>query len=1389
MSYSVSSEPAFPDNLSEQLSYPSEIPPAIHSRFSQPDLSATSYIQNVAGSSSHIPPIRPSSRLSRPLLGRVFSSPQQYFPRSRYSTSQDPAQAHEREWTLFGQILNEGSILSPKRQRGQKVTSPHEINQDLDPPISQDHLVTSQLTPLSTEPEPISSQVTPNHDYDSDDDSNESESGDGFDSESAMSKASVSKARSLLPSLTRLQKNVLKCSLAYLISSLFTFVPYLSGFLSDVPSRGKWGGGPSPSGHMVATVMVYFNPAKTIGAMIEADIYVIFGLAFSAFVSICSMDMFWFWEIRAGWEWLATLLVLSWLAGAIILVAWLKVWMARPSFNTACSMICIIIFVVLVKEGTMETLLQVAFTVVVGATITNTICLCLWPQSALWNLQDDMTSALNSFGTLLETLTKTFLLDPDFHPKQSKLLRAVEAHQKSFTSLKRNLSEAQSEWLGTFTGMTKALAYDDGVDSLNRLAQHLAGLRSCTQLQTELTKAHREGKIILQPGLKNGRFIPSSTADTLLSKGGHSDNGKGKLSDEEEEVALLTAAAAMFGDLVDDLGPPLEALAKACITTLGKLRDAIRAPDALDDTNVNEFFQLSEDIERALFVFDHTSNQAILRLYRRGDISQDRLPLVLGNGDNETEFARELLLLVAAVGRIYASERRGYRLRLWNRVRDFLVCFKSGARSPPGSPLETKPTDRTLRKRFSTLVRPARKLPHFPKVRPNAPNTIQTPRRETLDLLGRVKQSLWAFGARVREPDIKYAVKTGLATAILASPAFFETTRQIFVDYRGEWALLSFFVVMSPVIGQTNALSIGRVLGTILGAVTAVCTYSLFEPYPAILAAAGYNSRYEDPSVVVIGFRRAIAVTVGVVWAFLVSQFWWPMEARRELGKALSDRMVQHYSAPPPVLARLQSSTTPQRQLSETTPLIDTHQITPHATYNTIPPMASDALMSSIHEFMAMELHLQRKLIALQELLAQTQHEFRLKGPFPVKLYRSILTSLQIILDKLHSMRYTPKMHVTVRRDFITPVRKERRELVGNVILYFSVLASAFRLKAPLPPYLPPAEKSRQELVSAIRNLEVVKTRDVKGSRHLLYFAYALMMKGVIKELDFLGKTLQEAFGVLGGSTQAFENLFELDGIRMEEEGECFEPTDRISALAMALNLPTELALPIEISKWTSSLLGFLISKHFRLSIIKPILTGLGEVVDGTSAWTNIYKRQKTNLYSDGKNFQFSVPTRAQGPEEVIYAWNYTGSSQGIGMGMNPHDVFSEEPPTTLLYYSDVEPSSGISVNFEPILSAYVILDFGLGLRENQILRVPIPTLPLQQFKLKDLAINTSWLFQFDLVTKNFTLVPDLPPISIPASRRWTEFDENKRKELGEKLDLLLTLVNNYISKHSLIEN
>jgi hypothetical protein len=76
------------------------------------------------------------------------------------------------------------------------------------------------------------------------------------------------------------------------------------------------------------------------------------------------------------------------------------------------------------------------------------------------------------------------------------------------------------------------------------------------------------------------------------------------------------------------------------------------------------------------------------------------------------------------------------------------------------------------------------------------------------------------------------------------------------------------------------------------------------------------------------------------------------------------------------------------------------------------------------------ELHLQIKLLELQDLLKQTQHEPRLKGPFPIKLYRSILASLQTILDKLHSMRC-----VTTREEWYVKLRLEH-ELLSTLAMF-----------------------------------------------------------------------------------------------------------------------------------------------------------------------------------------------------------------------------------------------------------------------------------------------------------------------------------------------------------------
>lgn len=69
--------------------------------------------------------------------------------------------------------------------------------------------------------------------------------------------------------------------------------------------------------------------------------------------------------------------------------------------------------------------------------------------------------------------------------------------------------------------------------------------------------------------------------------------------------------------------------------------------------------------------------------------------------------------------------------------------------------------------------------------------------------------------------------------------------------------------------------------------------------------------------------------------------------------------------------------------------------------------------------------------------------------------------------------------------------------------------------------------------MDAIRKLDVVKNREVHTSRQLLFFAYALTMKGVTQELEYLGRTLQEAFGAIGQSAEEFDALF-AEGVRRD---------------------------------------------------------------------------------------------------------------------------------------------------------------------------------------------------------------------------------------------------------------
>jgi hypothetical protein len=90
---------------------------------------------------------------------------------------------------------------------------------------------------------------------------------------------------------------------------------------------------------------------------------------------------------------------------------------------------------------------------------------------------------------LLKLLTKTFLLDtdlPEFTANEN-LQHAINSHRTSFTSLQSSLEDAKKEYYNLHI-WRHANGYDTIVSSLQRLAQHVGGLRSSCGLQFDVMK-------------------------------------------------------------------------------------------------------------------------------------------------------------------------------------------------------------------------------------------------------------------------------------------------------------------------------------------------------------------------------------------------------------------------------------------------------------------------------------------------------------------------------------------------------------------------------------------------------------------------------------------------------------------------------------------------------------------------------------------------------------------------------------------------------------------------------------------------------------------------------------------------------------------------------------
>jgi len=369
---------------------------------------------------------------------------------------------------------------------------------------------------------------------------------------------------------------------------------------------------------------------------------------------------------------------------------------------------------------------------------------------------------------------------------------------------------------------------------------------------------------------------------------------------------------------------------------------------------------------------------------------------------------------------------------------------------------------------------------------------------------------------------MRFSIKVGVGAAIYALPAFIPHTRPTYAHWRGEWGLVSYMIVMSMTLGQTNSSGKARISGTLVGtvlslfawfvfsvnpytlslfgwAVSIPCfwiiltwkqatfgrfillTYNLSVLYAYSLATSSAEGGDDDddeggtsPIITEIALHRSVAVTAGVLWGVFINLAIWPTSARNQLRNGLGVlwlRMALIWRHDPllSLLEPATSTTSPYHNRRDQTKYMDITE--EHA--------------------------LQSALLRLGGLTASAPHEFRLKGPFPEKDYKNLIVASQAMLDAFHGMAVMIAKDPRANRreaEILAHTRREREDLCARISHLFYVLAGSIKLGFPLPGSLPKTDRARDRLLASLFEFRK-RVRGTEGDSDedfALIYAYGL---------------------------------------------------------------------------------------------------------------------------------------------------------------------------------------------------------------------------------------------------------------------------------------------------------
>ncbi|EME81386.1 uncharacterized protein MYCFIDRAFT_140051 [Pseudocercospora fijiensis CIRAD86] len=945
-------------------------------------------------------------------------------------------------------------------------------------------------------------------------------------------------------------QGIFKSSIAYLLGSMATLIPWVAA----------WFGGKNDSKHLVATITVYFHPARTVGSMHEAFVLSLIAFCYAAFLSFGSMAVSIFFAhqhvIMLGHAVVLTVFV----AGGFGFMAWIKQRLGNPLVNVAISLASLGTINILIREGSVQAgvfgykrITETLGMIILGIIIASVINVVLFPTLARKKLSYQMEKNTDLLGEMLISITRAFLhgREQDLEDEYFKTL--AKEHYSSLNQMKKNLNEAKKEYY--VLGRERVYAVEARVvRCLDGLSQDLGGLRSAALAQFSFinsqTNTNGDGAACAEefqipstprsPAQEREQFFGNLDVITELpesSAGSRERFTNNGIANGDTPITLgishnmVKSPGDMFVAFITQLGPPTKSLVFTLKQTLDELpfREVSAAwnPWANRELEVAINPQFHASLKQAIDLYRQARKNALGALHQsRATLFNRRPEEVLADIEEVSaccghfsfsllDFAEDVLTYLEILDDLKREMESPGKSWKW-------LLFWKKRKRPDGtkSPRHTFP-EHNEEPDTAYSIEPIRKADRFAD-----PEKMRA---------GPWYYSLYRAFRWMRRDDTRFALKVGIGAALYALPAFLPETRPFFLHWRGEWGLVSYMVVCSMTVGATNTTGFNRIFGTLIGAACAViawliCSHDgVVNPY--LLGFCGWIMSLP-------AFYINIAINNGPMARFIILTYNLSALYAYSLSIHDDDNDDDEGGIDPEIWAIVL-----HRVVSVTVgcawAIIVCRWIMPISARNKLreglcvlwlrmgliwkrDPLAMFLLGEPRTAYMDIreESDLHGFLANLRSLRNAAKSEFEFQGPFPDQQIGRMLDRAGRMLDAFHAMNVVISKNLQCtpgEAAVLKYTRPERFALSARISHLFTVLASSIKLEYPLNDVLPNVEDSRDRLLSKISEFRRSgEARDVVTEQdYEMLYAYVLVTGQLAQDIEAVGQEIEGLFGVL----------------------------------------------------------------------------------------------------------------------------------------------------------------------------------------------------------------------------------------------------------------------------------